>query len=180
VPARREDAGHFAQGARARFHVAQAEGDGDGIERGVGEGEIEGVGENRVFEAFAPGAIEHGLAEIGAGDAGAGACALDGESEIAAAGGEIKNGAWLPSSDEGGGAGAPEEIESAGKQMVGEVVPSRDGREEGVDKSGLLLLQKPGVYFRGQITRIKKTKPSPVRIVRATRKLWRKESQVID
>jgi hypothetical protein len=63
--------------------------------------------------------------------------------------------------------------------VIGEVIPFRDGREKAVDESGLLLLQKPAVYLRGQITRIKKTKPSPVKTVRATRKLWRKESQVI-
>jgi len=177
---RREDTGHFPQGAGARFHIAQTEGDGDGIERGIGEREIEGIGEDGVFEAFAPGAIEHGLAEIGAGDSGAWTGALDGEGEIAAAGCEIKNGTRLPAGDEGGGARAPEKIQSAGEEMVREVVPSRDGREEGVDEFGLLLLQKPSVYLRGQITRIKKTKPSTVRIVSATRKLWRKESQVID
>jgi hypothetical protein len=54
----------------------------------------------------------------------------------------------MPKGDDGGGAAAPEEVEAAGKEMIGQVVPSRDGREEGVDELGLLqklrrLLARP-------------------------------------
>jgi len=51
---------------------------------------------------------------------------LDGEGEIAAAGGKIEEGRGLPPGDDGGRAGAPEEVEAAGKEMVGEIVPARD------------------------------------------------------
>jgi hypothetical protein len=61
--------------------------------------------------------------------------------------------------------------------MIGEIVPSGDGREESVDE--LWLLQRRGDYLRGQMRRIKKTRLMAVRMERATRKDWRKESQVI-
>jgi hypothetical protein len=51
--------------------------------------------------------------------------------------------------------------------MIREIVPSGDGREKGVDELG--LLQRAGVYFRGQIRRIKKIRLITVRIERATR-----------
>ena len=44
----------------------------------------------------------------------------------------------------------------------------------------LSLLQDGAIYLRGQMMRIKKTRPIAVRIVRATRKVWRKDNQVID
>jgi hypothetical protein len=59
------------------------------------------------MKAFLAGAREHGLAEIGAGDEGARGGALDGEGEIAAAGGEIEEGGGMPGGYDGGGAGAP-------------------------------------------------------------------------
>ena len=163
-----EDTGHFAQGGGPGFHVAEAECDGDGLEGGVGEGEMEGVGEDGAMKAFLAGTREHGLAEIGAGDDGARGGALDGEGEIAAAGGEIEEGGGLPGADQGGGACAPEEVEAAGEEMVCEVVPSRDGREEGVDE--VWLLQKRAGYLRGQMTRIKQKRLIPVRIERVIRK----------
>jgi hypothetical protein len=52
--------------------------------------------------------------------------------------------------------------------MVCEVVPSRDGREEGVDE--VWLLQKRAGYLRGQMTRIKQKRLIPVRIERVIRK----------
>jgi len=53
--------------------------------------------------------------------------------------------------------------------MIGEVVPSGDGRENGMNELGLLQSMKS--YLRGQMTRIKKTKPMAVRMERARRKL---------
>jgi len=166
-----QDAGHFAQGAGPGFHVAQAEGDGDGVEGGIGEGEMEGVGEDGIAEAFCAGAVEHGLAEIGTGDLRGRGGALDGQGEVAAAGGQIKKGGGMPLRDDGGGAGAPEEVEAAGEEMIGEIVSSRDGREEIVDEFGLLLLQMRAIYLRGQMMRIKKMRPAAVRMDKATRKL---------
>jgi len=43
VSARTEDAMHFSEGVRPGAHVAEAEGDGEGVEGVVGEGEVEGV-----------------------------------------------------------------------------------------------------------------------------------------
>ena len=132
---------------------------------------MEGVGEDGFEQAFGAGAVQHGLAEIGAGDLGGGRGALDGESEVAAAGGRVQEGPGFPGGDYGGGAGAPEEIEAAGEEMVCEIVSSRDGREEIVDEFGLLLLQMRAIYLRGQMMRIKKMRPAAVRMDKATRKL---------
>lgn len=132
---------------------------------------MKGIREDGVAEAFFAGAREHRFAEIGAGDLGRGQCALNGEGKIATAGGEIEDGAGIPAGDDGGGACAPEEIEAAGQKMIGEIVSSRDRREEGMDECGLLLLQKRAVYLRGQMRRIKKRRPTTVRTDKATRKL---------
>jgi len=125
VAAAGEDAEHLAQGRRPRFHIAKAEGDRDGVEGGVWEGKMEGVGDYGVPQALCAGALEHGLAEIRACDPGAGRGALDGEGEIAAAGGKIEEGGGSPAGDDGGGARAPQKIETAGEEMVCEIVPSR-------------------------------------------------------
>jgi len=132
---------------------------------------MEGVGEDSAAEAFFAGALKHGLAEIRAGDLGPCGGALNGQGEVAAASGQIEKGGGIPLGDDGGGAGAPEEVKAAGEEMIGEVVSSRDGREEGVDEFGLLLLQMRAVYLRGQMRRIKKTRPMAVRMESATRKL---------
>jgi hypothetical protein len=99
---------------------------------------MQGIGDNGAAKAFFAGASEHGLAEVGAGDHGTRAGALDGKGEVAAAGGQIQKSGGAPCGNESGGAAAPEEVETAGKKMVGEVVPSRDGREEGMNELGLL------------------------------------------
>jgi len=91
-----DDARHFAQRAGPGLHIPQAEGNGDGIEGGVREGEMKGVGDDGVAEALGAGTLEHGLAEIGAGDLGVREGALDGEGEIAAAGGEIEQCVRMP------------------------------------------------------------------------------------
>jgi hypothetical protein len=64
--------------------------------------------------------------------------ALDGEGEVAAAGGQIQKRGGAPCGNESGGAAAPEEVEAAREKMVGEVVAARDGREEGMNELGLL------------------------------------------
>jgi len=130
---------------------------------------MEGVGDDGAAQAFFAGALEHGLAEVRPGDLGVRAGALNGEGEIAAAGGQIQKSRGTPGGGDGGGAAAPKEVETAGEEMIGAVVPSRDGREEGVDELG--LLQRLGGYLRGQIIRIKKARLMAVRTERATRKL---------
>ena len=141
---------------------------------------MEGVGHHGTAESLGARALEHGLAEIGTGDLGGGAGALDGEGEVAAAGGEVKQGGGMPGGDERGGAATPEEIEAAREKVVGEVVPSGDGREEGVDELWLLQvfarandwrLRRQSGYLRGQMMRIKKARLTAVRTERATRKL---------
>lgn len=169
VPAGVQDAGHFAQSAGPRFHVAEAEGDGYGIEGASGEGKVEGVGDDGAAKAFFPGAPKHGFAKIGAGDLAKGAGALDGKGEVTAAGGKVEKRGGAPGGGDRGGAAAPEIIETAREEMIGEVVSSGDGREKGVDELG--LLQSGEGYLRGQMTRIKKNRPMAVRMERATRKL---------
>jgi hypothetical protein len=71
------------------------------------------------------------------------ACALDGEGEIAAAGGEIKDSGGIPRGDDGRGAAAPEKVEAAGKEVIGEVVPASDRRKKRVDELGLLQGRQP-------------------------------------
>jgi len=53
---------------------------------------MECVGYDGTAEAFLTGTLEHGLAEIRAGDLSLRAGALDCEGEVAAAGGEIEEG----------------------------------------------------------------------------------------
>jgi hypothetical protein len=49
-----------------------------------------------VAQAFLAGALEHGLAKIGAGDRCARAGAFDCEGQVAAARGQVENGARMP------------------------------------------------------------------------------------
>ena len=137
-----ENAGHFAQGAGPGLHVAQAEGDGDGVEGSVGKGEAGAVGGDERVEAFAGGDLQHGEAEVGADDAGLRKFFLQGEGEVTAAGGEVEDGAGLPWRDETHGAGAPEEVEATGEKMVGEVVARGDATENAADLSGVLHREK--------------------------------------
>ena len=135
----------------------------------IGKGKAEGIGDHGAAEAFITRSLEHGLAEVRAGDLGVRAGALDGKGEVAAAGGEIEEGGGAPGGDDRGGAAAPKEVEAAGEEVIGEIVPSCDGREERMNE--LWLLQRRSGYLRGQMTRIKKARQITVRIERATRKL---------
>jgi hypothetical protein len=111
------------------------------MEGGIGERKMKGIGDDGAAQAFLAGPLEHRLAEIGAGDLDARGSALDGEGEIAAAGGQIKERRGIPPGDDGGGSGAPEKVEAAGEEMIGQIVSPRDGREEAVDELGLLQME---------------------------------------
>jgi len=126
MASRYENPRHFPQRAGPRFHVAQPKGHGERIERAIRKGKAERVGRHRAAQTLAAGDVEHRLAEIRARDLGAGAGALDCQSEIAAAGCEIKQGRGFPPADDARGAAAPEKIESAGEQVICEIVPAGD------------------------------------------------------
>ena len=53
VAAGGEDAVHFGEGGGVGLHIPQAEGDGEGLEGGVGEREAEAIGGEERFETFA-------------------------------------------------------------------------------------------------------------------------------
>lgn len=132
-----EGALDFCEGLVPRGHVAESEGDGDGIEGGVGEGELEGVSDQELREAFGLCDAEHGLAEIGSDDGGARAGALEGEGEVAAAGGQVKDAGGVSGRDDLGGAFAPEDVESQAQEMVGEVVALGDSGKVALNVGGL-------------------------------------------
>ena len=136
VSARTEDAMHFSEGVGPGAHVAEAEGDGEGIEGVVGEGEVEGVGDDGVLESFASGLFEHGFAEVGTGDVGGWEGGLDGEGEVTGAGGEVEDVLGGTLGDALGGEFSPGAVDTEAEEAVDEIVPFCDAAEEGMDAVG--------------------------------------------
>jgi hypothetical protein len=131
-----EDAMHFAEGVGPGAHVAEAEGDGEGVEGVVGEGEVEGVCDDGILKSFASGLFEHGFAEVGTGDVGGWEGGLDGEGEIAGAGGEIEDVLGGALGDALCGEFSPGAVDAEAEEAVDEVVPFCDAAEEGVNAVG--------------------------------------------
>ena len=98
---------------------------------------------HRAAQAFLPRPLQHWLAKIGPCYFRRRRGALDGQREIAAAGGEVQKRGGIPPGDDVSRTGPPKEIEPAGEEMIGEVVLSRYGREKGVDELWLLQEKKP-------------------------------------
>ena len=59
-----QHAPHFREAAGPGFHVAQAEGDGERVEDGVGEREAQAVGDDERIETLAFCDEQHRMAEI--------------------------------------------------------------------------------------------------------------------
>lgn len=90
-----EHAVHFAECVGPGAHVPEAESNGDGVEGVVGEGELEGVCDDGVFEPFLACLFEHGFTEICAGDGCVWEGGLDGESEVTGSCGEVEDVGWV-------------------------------------------------------------------------------------
>ncbi len=113
-----EDAGHFVERDRPGGHVAEAEGDGEGVERGVVEGEVHAVGGDEGEEVAALSLAHHGDGEIGTDDGGFGAVRLDGLHEVATAGGEVEEVFGVVIGDEAGGIAAPEDVDAEAEDVI--------------------------------------------------------------
>lgn len=119
-------------------HVAEAEGDGEGVEGGVVEGEVHAVGGDEGEEVAALSLTHHGDGKIGADDGGFGAVRLDGLHEVAAAGGEVEEVFGVVIGDEAGGIAAPEDVDAEAEDVIGEDIAACDSCEGLSDKSGVL------------------------------------------
>ena len=114
-----EDAGHFLEGDRPGSHVAEAEGDGEGVEGSVGEGQVHAIGSNEGEEVAALRFAHHGDGEIGTDDGGLGTVRLDGVHEVAAAGGEVEEVLGMVFGDEAGGIATPEDVDAEAEDVIG-------------------------------------------------------------
>lgn len=128
-----ENAVHFAEGIGPGSHVSEAEGDGERVEGMVGEGEVEGVGDDGILESFASCLFEHGFAEVGTGDVGGWEGGLDGEGEVTGAGGEVEDAMGGVLGDAVGGEFPPGAVDTEAEEAIDEIVPFCDVAEEGVD-----------------------------------------------
>ena len=134
-----QDAVHFGEGGGVRLHVAQAEGDGERVESGVGKGQAETVGGDELGKTLALGDAEHGVAEIRTNEQCAGTGGTDGQCEVAAAGRKIENVRGLPAFHDLRGAFSPKKIEAAAEEMIREVVASCDGGKHGAHAGALAV-----------------------------------------
>lgn len=132
-----EHAADFLEGTAPGGHVPEAKGDGDDVEGGVWEGEVECIGNQKMGEALGLGASEHGFAEVGAGDVCVWASALEGKGEVAASGGEVEDRGGVPGGCEASGADAPPEVPAEAEEVVGEIVALGDAGKERVNAMGL-------------------------------------------
>jgi len=132
--ARSQDAAHFAEPGEAVGEVAQAPGDGDGVEGSGGEGEMKAVAHEEVAGLFRAGLLEHGQAEVGAdGGSGVSLVPLQGEEDIAAARGEIEDAGGLLRGDSADEPTSPVEVEASAHDVVHEVVARSDAAKHGGD-----------------------------------------------
>ena len=85
-----EDAVHFAQRGGVVGHVAQTEGDGDDVEFGVFERELQRVCDDGFGHAATGGVGEHLRAEVGGDDFAPWAFVLDFQGKVAGATGDVE------------------------------------------------------------------------------------------
>ncbi len=140
VAAGTQDAAEFGQRAMAIGHVAETEGNGGDVETFVGEGQRETVAlaELDVVRvgrsgAFLFGFDEHGSAEVHADDLRLGAeMTAERERDVAAAGGEIEDVAWVALGDGADELAAPMDIGAEAEEPVRDIVATCDATEHGV------------------------------------------------
>ena len=131
--------------------VAEAEGGGDEVDGGVGEGEVEGVGfdgEDVVRGEFFCAEREHLVGEVDGEDGGGvrgcgGAVFEEREGHVAGAAAEVEGdgfGVLEDRAEEAGGAVPPPAVDAGGEEMVGAVVGGGDGVEHLLDVRGGGLL----------------------------------------
>ena len=137
-----EDAQHLGEGGREVHQVAQEEAADDGVEGGVGEGELEGVDHGPVRSgiiaraALVASGEEHRAGEV-AGDDAPGAGAAEVAGHVPRAGAEVQDGA-VARGGGGHGAGAPAAVQAGGHEAVHEVVTGDDGGEHRAHFGGAL------------------------------------------
>ena len=134
-----ENTEEFGEALFVVGEVAEAEGGGDEVDGGVGDGEMEGVGFDGDYvvwgELFcAPG--EHLVREVDGEDGGGFWCVravlVERHGHVACAAAEVEGdglGVLQDGAEEFGSAGPPVAVDADGEEMVGAVVGGGDGVE---------------------------------------------------
>jgi len=134
-----QDSRHFLKGAVPIVHIAQTEGDSHNVEAGIRKWKLTGVGEDGGRDAFAARDLQHFGRKIRRDDLGRWESSREGESEIAAAGGEIENTPRLPLPNECSRAVTPPVIEAAAEEVIPQVVTPCDAAKHRPDFVGVAL-----------------------------------------
>lgn len=131
---RPQHAAHFPQGVRIAGHVPQAEGDGDCIIGGGGEGQVHGVRADQVVQSPFGRYVQHGLAEVGAGQADFRHGVQDGQGQVPGSRRQVQEAFRLPFGDELHDALPPQQVHAHAQYMVGGHVARRNGGKSGFDE----------------------------------------------
>ena len=104
---RTQHTAHFPQGVRIAGHVPQAKGDSDRIIGGGGEGQVHGVCANQMIQSPPGRYVQHGLAEVGPGEADFRHCVQDGQGQVSRSSRQIQKVFRFPFGDKLNDALAP-------------------------------------------------------------------------
>ena len=142
--ARDEHAVHFLQRVCARTYVADAEGHGHGVERGIRQGEASSVGHQgrdalfqRAFCLAFHAEIQHGTADVGRHNAEPGMASAQGDAYVQGSGGKIQHparGTGHYGTDE---MAPPPEIQPQAECMILQIIPRRQAAEHITDGPGM-------------------------------------------
>ena len=134
-----EHAQHLGKGLGARRDVADAEGHGHAVHRGVGQGQLFGIGGHGhdgpgiVALELVQAALEHGRAEIHGGHLHLREAAADGQRDVQGAGGQIEHAVGAAHAHVPGQHMAPVIVDAQAQRVVEQVVETGDAAEHAGD-----------------------------------------------
>ena len=140
MPAGAQHPGHFRQRTGPGFHVAQAKGHRQHVERAIGERQPQPVGHHELPEPFALRHPQHRQTEIRPHHQRIRARHPQRQRQVATARRQIEHAPRLPRPDDPRRPATPQEIQPEAEKMIRKIIARGNGREQRAHERPLGLL----------------------------------------